>query len=66
MNFFVLTFLVFTATTPPSAATKYFSSRAECEIAEGEALTGGYNNDQITGWIIVNECTDVGGKPVKG
>lgn len=65
MIYFVLTFLVFQANEPPVTASKVFPTVTECQKTEGDALTGVYNDDSVTGWIIVDECKPIGGKADK-
>ena len=65
MNY-VLVFLIFLANGSPVIASKNFTSVSQCQKTEGDALTAAYNDDTVTGWIIVEDCKPVGGKATKG
>lgn len=65
MHNIVLTILLFIANAEPQSLTADFGDRQSCEIAEGEALTAALHNDKILGWVIVDECRDVGGPAKK-
>lgn len=62
MTFYILTiFLMFTgpAEVPPQVASKVFTSRTECETAEGTLLTMANSQDTVMGWYITDECTAI-------
>lgn len=65
MNF-VLVFLVFMSNSSPLIASKNFTTRTACEITEGDAITAMFNDDTVTGFLIVDECREMGGKATKG
>ncbi len=54
--------LIVTFKTAEAETTNYlfraFDDRQSCEIAEGEALTQAYNDDGITGFIVLHNCDD--------
>jgi hypothetical protein len=66
MHIFVLTILIFMSNHEPAMAAKAFGSRSECEITEGSALTAAQADPMVTGWKIIDECKDIGGKPTQG
>lgn len=66
MTYFILVFLVFVANGPPVVAAKSFATIHECQVTEGSALTGAYNDDTVTGWLVVDDCRLMGGKATKG
>lgn len=65
MNY-VLVFLIFLANGSPVVASKAFTDRTACEMTEGSALTAAFADDNVTGWLIVDECRAMGEKATKG
>lgn len=65
MNF-VLVFLIFLANGAPVVASKNFASLHDCQVTEGSALTSAFADDNVTGWLIVDECRPMGAKATKG
>lgn len=64
MNF-ILVFLIFLANGSPVIASKNFTSLHDCQVTEGDALTAAFNDDKVTGWLIVDECRSMGNKATK-
>lgn len=47
------------------ALFKTFTDRQDCEVAEGEILTQAYNDPDVVGWLMPDECREVGNVPKK-